>query len=481
MLKKRSSGFVLRIAIGCLAAFMTVTAWAQTKEVTILAVNDMHASIDRFPQFVALVDSMRAIYPDLLLVSAGDNRTGNPANDMHPEPSFPMVALMNRVGFNLSVVGNHEFDGDIDGLRYVLNNSDFRHVCANMYAHDSLRLHVEPYRIFEIDDVRIAVLGLIQTGANGLPDAHPDKFRGVTFRPLAKVAEQYSWLRNQCNVFVVLAHEEYEDCVELVNQYPYPDVLIGGHTHKRIDGTDLQNGVMITQAESHLKYVTHITLQLTDGVVTNKEARLLDVNAFPRKDPDVQAMVDGFNNSETLNRVLTQALTDFGSYEELGYLMTDAIRIETGADIALQNPGGVRIETLPKGPVTVRQIYRLDPFGNEVIEYTLTGEEVLRLIETAYIAENQKAPYVSGITYEMELDKQGKVKKLQVKMADGSRLNLQRNYKVVMNSYLAAICQYKKADPGKGLFRTSADFTIQYLEKQAAVDYKGVKRMMIIN
>jgi 5'-nucleotidase len=162
-------------------------------------------------------------------------------------------------------------------------------------------------------------------------------------------------------------------------------------------------------------------------------------------------------------------------------MMTDAIRAETGADIALQNPGGVRFETFPKGAITVRDIYLLDPFGNEVMEYNLTGEEILRLIEAAYIADKYEAPYVSGITYEMELDKQKQVKKLQVKMADGSKLNLQKTYKVVMNSYIASVSKYKKNDEGHGLFRTSADLTIEYLEKQPAVDYKGVKRIRVKN
>jgi len=477
--EKRGFSFAKRTAIWCLTAFITVTAWAQTKEITILAVNDMHATIDRFPKFIALLDSMRTVYPDLLLFSSGDNCTGNPASDMHPQPSYPMVVLMNRAGFNLSVVGNHEFDGNIDGLRYMINHSNFRYVCANMYAPDSLRLHVEPYRIFENNGVKIGVLGLIQTGASGLPDTHPENVRGLSFRPLDKVAEQYSWLRNQCHVFIVLAHEEYEDCVEFLNQYPYPDMLIGSHTHKRIEGTELHNGVMITQAGSHLKYVTHITLYLTDGKVTKKEARLLDVNAFSRKDPEAQSIVDDFNNNESLLRVLTQAITDFGSYEELGYLMADAIRIETGADIALQNPGGVRLETFPKGPITVSNVYQLDPFGNEVIEFTLTGEELLRLIKAAYFAENKQAPFVSGITFEMELDKQKQIKKLHVKMDNGSQINMQRNYKVVMNSYLAAICHYEKTDPGKGLFRTCSELTIEYLEKQSAIDYKGLKRIII--
>ena len=459
--------------------FIAFAVSAQTKEINILAVNDMHAALDRFPQFVAMVDSMRGVYPDLLLFSAGDNRTGNPANDMHSEASYPMMVLMNKAGFNLSVVGNHEFDGRLEDLRNVVNGSNFRHVCANMQTHDSLRLHVEPYRIFEMDGVKIAVLGLLQLGVNGLPDTHPDKLKSVVFRPLDKVAEQYSWLRNHCDVFILLVHEGYEESVDFLSQYPYADVLIGGHSHTRIDSTELHNGVLLTQAKSHLEYVTHITLQLNEGKIASKKSRLLDVNAFPKKNAEVQALVDDFNNNEMFRRVLTQALNDFSSYEELGCLMTDAIRIETGADIALQNPGGVRIGTFPKGDVTVRDVYQLDPFNNDAVMFNLTGEEVLRLIKAAYIADNNRASYVSGITYEMELDKQGNVKKVQVKMADGKQINLQRTYKVVLNSYLAAVAKYDKADNGQSLFRSCSDFTIQYLEKQPAIDYKGVKRVVI--
>jgi len=463
----------------CVTAVVALFATAQTKEITILAVNDMHASIDRFPQFAALVDSMRGIYPDLLLFSAGDNRTGNPVNDIHPESSLPMTLLMNKVGFNLSAVGNHEFDANIGAFRNVVNRSDFRYVCANVYAPDSLRLHIEPYKIFEVNGVRIGVLGLIQTGLNGTPDTHPTNLENLSFRPTGRVADEYGWLRNQCDVFVVLSHDGYEESIELAENYPYADVLISGHSHTRVEGTELYNNVLLTQSESHLKYVTHITLEVTDGEVTKKEARLLDVRACTGKDETVQAMVDDFNNNESLKRVLTQAITDFKNYQELGCMMADAIRIETGADIGLQNPGGVRIETYPQGPVTVHAVYQMDPFNNEVIRFNLTGTEVLRLIETAYYADNNAASYVSGIRYDMTLDKQGKVKSVQIEMEDGSPFNLQRTYTVVMNSYLAAICDYEKADPGQSVFRTAADYMIEYLEKQPAIDYQGTKRVTV--
>ena len=472
----------LRIFSIQLTVFFAFTLSAQTKEITILAVNDMHASIDRFPKFIALVDSIRAIHPDLLLFAAGDNRTGNPVNDMHPEPSSPMVALMNRAGFNLSTLGNHEFDGQIEGLRSVLNRSTFRHVAANMFAHDSLRLHVEPYKFFEIDNIRIAVLGLIQMGDNGYPDAHPNNMGPITFQAPLQAAEKYSWLRNQSDLFVILMHEGYDEGIQLSNQYPYADLIISGHSHTPVMGTEIYNGVLLTQAESHLKYITQITIQLTDGKVTKKESRLINVNTTSLVDNNVQAMVDEYNDNEFLKRALTEALTDFETKEEIGSLLCDALIAETGADIALQNPGGVRIPTLPKGPLTMSDVYRIDPFGNEVVEYVLTGKEVLRLIEAAYYGDiGYGPPFVGGITYEMELDNEGRVKNLQVKIDNGGKFNEQKTYRVVMNSYLATICQFEKSDPGKNLFVKASDVTISYLEKQAAVDYLGVKRVTVKN
>ena len=88
----------------------SLTSFAQEKLVTILSVNDMHATIDNFSKLAAIVDSLRGVYPALLIFSAGDNCTGNPYNDMYKEPSYPMTALMNAVGFHASAMGNHEFD-----------------------------------------------------------------------------------------------------------------------------------------------------------------------------------------------------------------------------------------------------------------------------------------------------------------------------------------------------------------------------------
>ena len=77
------------LAIGLLSACGSLkhagTTTPTERQAVIFAVNDMHAAIDNFPKLAYIVDSLKAIYPDMLLVAAGDNQTGNPVNDQYPK------------------------------------------------------------------------------------------------------------------------------------------------------------------------------------------------------------------------------------------------------------------------------------------------------------------------------------------------------------------------------------------------------------
>jgi len=466
-----------RTVMTILAACSIFAAVAQTKEITILAVNDIHAAIDQFPKFAAIVDSVRSVHPDALLFSAGDNRTGNPFNDKHTTPNLPIVTLMNRLRFNLSAVGNHEFDGKAEGLRYTINESDFPYVCANMYPDDTLRLRVYPYRMLEVEGVKIGVLGLLQVGNAGISDALPANLKGIAFREPAVVAREYEWLRKQCDVMILLSHVGFEGDVQLAKDFPEVDAIIGGHSHTAVKGTKLFGKVLITQAENSLKYVTEIKLRVENGKVTSKDAHLIDVKTFAKSDSSVQAMVDEYSQNKALEQVLTE-VNEFDNKEELGCLMADAILKGAGADIAVQNAGGVRFETHQKGDFTLKDVYRLDPFGNELVVYNLTGEEVVRMLSAAI--DKYGPAFVSGITYEITLGKNPfDVKKLVVKNPDGSKFDLKRTYKVAMNSYLASVCSYEKQDQGQSLFVPCSDKMIEFLKSKPYFDYKGVKRVII--
>ena len=91
--------------LAALVATLFLSA-CQPKEqkIYIVSTNDMHANIDNFPQMAALLDSLRAVHPDLLLFGAGDNRSGNPINDRYAEPAKPMYELMNAVFLTTAVI-----------------------------------------------------------------------------------------------------------------------------------------------------------------------------------------------------------------------------------------------------------------------------------------------------------------------------------------------------------------------------------------
>ena len=469
-----------RLFFWALLGVWCVTISAQNKQLAVLSVNDMHANLDYMPRLAAMVDSLRTIYPDMLVFSAGDNRTGNPFNDMYATPALPMTMLMNAVGFNASAVGNHEWDSGIAGFRTLINQANFRHLCANANIPDTMRLHLFPYHFFKSGNVRVGVLGCIQIGANGIPDTHPKNVQGITFTDAADIIPQYAWMRQQCDVFILLSHTGYEADTALAKRFPFFDAIIGGHTHTRVEGTELHNGVLVTQAENRLKWATLSIFTLdNNGHIIDKQARLLNIQTFNHEKQEVKELLNTYNHNDFFERQIGTATRAFLNAEELGCFMADAIRFEYNADIALQNYGGVRRSTFPAGPITVKDILELDPFGNEVVEFTLTGEEVYQLLLACQFADDKKAPYVSGITYEMTFDKNDitKVTKLVVRTEDGRKLDLKKKYKVLVSSYVAAICKYKHADPGHNTFQKTSDVLMNYIEKKKNIDYQGVTRI----
>lgn len=455
-----------------------LTSSAQERQVTVLSVNDMHASLDNFPKFAAIVDSLRAIYPALLIVSAGDNCTGNPYSDMYKEPSYPITALMNAVGFHASAMGNHEFDLKPEGFRRQASRSTFRYLCANLVVSDSLPMPVIPYQFFDCEGVKVGLLGVVQIGTQGTPDTHPDNVRGLRFLPEEETIRRYAGLRDSCDVAILLSHCGYEADQQWADRFPFFDLIIGGHSHTKVEGNTFRGDVLITQAENKLHYATLTKIHLSNGKVIRKESELIDVQAASQEQELATALLTYFNQNEVLKQVLTQIEADLTSYEELGCLMADAYRYESGADIALVNAGGVRYDHLPKGPMTIGDVLRLDPFGNESLLYQLTGKELEQLFVECSTADANGSPYVSGCTYQLIADSKvpSGVKKLQLYDERGGKLNRKAHYLVMVSSYVAAICPMLRNKPGQQLYTKTSDLIIRFLAKQPSVNYQGIER-----
>lgn len=467
---------------GCSTGRKAATVTSAGRQAVIFAVNDIHATIDNFPRLAFIADSLRTLYPDMLLVAAGDNQTGNPINDQYPEKGLPVIELMNSTGFNLSAVGNHEFDSRPEGFSRLTQKAEFDFICASLSVSAPYDIRIKPYKIITLSNgLRLAFLGLLQINQNGIPDSHPDNVKGFEFRSPFEAAREYMWLKDQSDIFIALTHIGFESDVKLAETMPPGlGLIIGGHSHTRVEKDQIHNGIMITQAENKLKFGTLIKLTLkTDGSLERSQ-ELIDIKNSKKEKLSVREAVDSFNDNPVLNEVISAASEDFSSYEELGYLMADAQRDAAKADMALVNPGGVRIDRLPRGPVTIKNVYQLDPFGNELIVTDLTGAEIHGLMMSAFEVDDKSPLYPSGIRTSHKLDSKGGLTEVTILTADGNPLDMNRTYTVAMNSYMTSVYKYEHKDPGKSLFITTADALIAYLRKNPDLkSYRGEKRIEV--
>ena len=444
---------------------------ADETELVILSVNDMHANIDLFPKFATMIDSLRVIYPNMLLFSAGDNRTGNPVNDQYDPVNYPVITLMNEVGFDLCTVGNHEWDGDVINFQNDIERARFPFLCANVFVPKAVNLDIKPFVTMEHQGVKMAVIGMIEVRHDGIPGAHPDKLKAVSFKRPEVVLPDYKYLRNENDVVILLSHCGFEDDMELAQANPWLDAIIGGHSHTLIEKPSETNGVLITQSGSHLKNATLVKLRVKGHKVVHKEAIVLDVNKVRKEKPEIKKLVNEFNDAPALNEPIAIAKSKFETPEELGCMMTDAIREVSGADFAFQNTGGVRVTHLKKGPITVKDVYSIDPFNNEVVVYQMTGAQVKKYILNSYRKNGGYPSYVSGMTYSVSDD--GKTVWVNMK---GEEFSTQKMYKVAMNSYMASTVTIESEDDGESMFMTSEEMMIEFLRKHKEVDYQGVVR-----
>ena len=455
--------------------FVALTLSAQDRrELHILSINDPHAAIEQFPRLGYIADSLRALYPDLLILSAGDNRSGDPINDMFEIPAYPMVALMNQIGFHATAVGNHEFDSNQEGLARLIGLGTFSTLCANMEPDPKWKMHVKPYQIFDCGGISVGVLGITALGSMGLPESHPARLTDIKFMEPLETIQKYQFLREKCDVVLLLSHLGYTTDVKFSAELPWVDIIVGGHSHTQIQGGEMHNGILITQNSKSVPFATHSTLVLAGGKVVEKKAELIAVKGMPGENKTVAELVRYFSENPAFKRVLAVAETPFENREELGCMVCEAYLAETDADLSYQNAGGVRIETHPAGDFTMGDVMKMDPFQNDLVEVQVTGKELAEMLVSCYDNDKQRFPYVGGLKCEVVIDPATqKVKKLTLFDLNGKKLNLKKTYRVVSNSYTVAGSPTNRADQGHSVGITTPDIIKNYLEHQKKVSFQG--------
>ncbi|HKS30178.1 MAG TPA: metallophosphatase [Pyrinomonadaceae bacterium] len=269
--------------------------------VTVLNTNDLHSQIDPLPandrnagkggmaRMATLVKRVRGENPNTLVVFAGDAFQGTPYFNLYGgEVEYK---TMSAVGFDVAVLGNHDFDNGMEGLAKVIPYAKFDIVATNYDVRGTiLEKHVKPYVVRRFGDVRVGVFGL-GIKLEGLNP--PETFAGLKYQdPVAAARGAVQLLRTQekCNMVVCCSHlgyypepkgDELGD-TQVVAQVDGIDFIASGHTHtfmrkpvlaRQPSGKD----TVVFQVGKSGIYVGRVDFTVRANRVTASAGRLLDL------------------------------------------------------------------------------------------------------------------------------------------------------------------------------------------------------------
>lgn len=448
----------------------------ETEKVVILATNDMHAQISRFPQLAAFVEQKRAEGGEVIVVDAGDRFSGNPYVDNAGERGEPMIQLMNKVGYEVACMGNHDFDYGQQTLKKRLEEANFPVLCANMVSENSELGALSPYYILEKGGLKFCFFSLIQTGTNHIPATNPGNLENISFRYYKDVAREYKQLAKDCDVMIGLTHLGFAHDSLLALVMPDFDVIVGGHSHTVIREPQLINGVLVTQTGSNLNYVGVTTLEFKRKRLVSKSYALVSLKDFETADEEVALMVEKINNRPEFKKVVGQAGADLSTKEEVASLMTDAMCEAAGCDFAFYNKGGVRLNSIPKGDITMEMLYKLEPFANYIVKYEWNLERMKEFILRDYnrVAEPEKRYinyFISAGRYEIVRDAAGNGVDVRFYDKQGKLLRNENKYKVAVSNYVASAG--KLGEEGVVTHIPITEAVVGYLGRQGCVAYEG--------
>ncbi len=218
----------------------------------ILSTNDVHSRIEPFPandkkfagragfaRRAEIIKGIREEEKNVLLFDAGDIFQGTPYFNMFGgELEFK---LMSEMGYSAATMGNHDFDNGMEGFLKQLPNANFPFICSNYdFSGTILEDKTEKYKIFEIDGLKIGVLGL-GVELEGL--VSKKNYRSTKYLDPIEVANSYALKlkEKKCDMVVCLSHLGFDyksnkvsDKVLAANTRNI-DYIIGGHTHTFMD------------------------------------------------------------------------------------------------------------------------------------------------------------------------------------------------------------------------------------------------------
>ncbi len=452
----RFKRFALVMAIALIGVTMlfaqgAAEALEAQKDIVVLYTNDVHCAIDSNIGYAGLAKYKAEMEKDnfVVLVDAGDAIQGDTIGTV--SKGEYLVDIMNEVGYDFCVLGNHEFDYGTDVLASLLKKADAQYLNATIeYTGNGNNLLKDtvPYVIERFGFLDVAFIGV--STPESITKSTPRYFMedGQFVYDFAAGEDLYAAVQGYvdevrekgADVVVVISHLGVEEgsepnrATDLIANTTGIDALIDGHSHttepSMLVADKSGRKVLYTQTGTKLNNIGKLTISKDGSVKAELVAEAEKDEAVTAFIEDIKAQYESLVNTVVAHTEVELSITDENGVRAvrnretaIGDLCADAYRAVADTDIAFVNGGGIRA-TIKKGDITTANMISVHPYGNALCSCYATGAEILDALEhsvvntTATAASDGKAVgesggflQVSGIKFTIDTSIPSSVKK----------------------------------------------------------------------
>jgi 2',3'-cyclic-nucleotide 2'-phosphodiesterase / 3'-nucleotidase / 5'-nucleotidase len=470
----------------------------------LLGINDLHGQLDTYNSnlnaggieyLAAYLKQREAEVDNTLMVHAGDVvGASSPVSALLQDE--PTIDILNRIGFDLGTVGNHEFDEGVDEMKRLIfggshekteekygefAGADFDYLAANVVDEETGEPILKPYEIKEIGGVQVGFIGVSYSDTPGI--VIPSGTAGVKFTDEAEAINKYTdELKSQgIEAVVVLTHNpvnssngvatgELAEIAAAVDDEV--DVLFGGHNHAYTNA--VVDGKLLVQSYSYGTAFSDVDLLIDPDTndFTSKTAEIVTTYRDGiEPDAEIKAVLDEYiaDAAPILNRVIGTATnyisrdTNAAGESPMGNLIADSMRAQTGTDFAFMNSGGVRGD-IDAGEITWKEAFTVQPFGNDLVTMNITGTQIKELFEQQW-GSKTRIMHVSGLKVTYDETRPAGDRIVSLIDNEENAVDPAQTYSITVNNYMA------DGGDGYGILATIADRTIDVVDLDALVNY----------
>jgi 5'-nucleotidase/UDP-sugar diphosphatase len=505
---------MLSLAVNVSAADKTTTA--AKGDIVVLYTNDVHCGVDDNIGYAGLAaykaDMLKAT-DYVTLVDAGDSIQGAALGTL--SKGEYLTQIMNQMGYDVAIPGNHEFDYGMDQFKTLAKELKCGYICCNFMDLTTNKPVFDSYKMVTYGDTKIAYVGIDTPEA--ITKSTPSYFQNAKGEYIYGFCngdngkELYSAVQTAvdaakaegANYVIAVGHCGIDEqsapwrSTDIIANVSGLSAFIDGHSHSVIPSQTVQDKdgktVLLTSTGTKLANIGKLVIHngnFTTGLVAAAD--------YTTKDTTMDTFVKGIQakNDTLLKQVVAKTDVDLTIYEadgttrairnqetNLGDLVADAYKTIGEADCAIVNGGGIRA-SIAKGDVTYEQIIAVHPYGNALCTVKATGQQILDALEMAARttpSENGGFLQVSGITYTIDTTVASTVKTDDNKMfvsVDGARrvkdVKINGVAVVPTKTYIVASHDYMLKSAGDGLNMFQKDTIVKdcvMLDNQVLINY----------